>query len=100
MPFSCSGPAAPATMESEERGLCSALRDVERLARPSAEYMDTQPNVNGNMRAILVDWLVEVHEWWKLVPEVLFLTVDLLDRVAPQTARKVLDTPVLAFRTP
>jgi len=32
------------------------------------------------MRAILVDWLVDVHIKFKLVPETLFLTVNLIDR--------------------
>jgi len=32
------------------------------------------------MRAILVDWLVEVHLKFKLVPESLYLTVNLIDR--------------------
>jgi len=32
------------------------------------------------MRAILVDWLVDVHLKFKLVPETLFLAVNLIDR--------------------
>lgn len=32
------------------------------------------------MRAILIDWLVDVHLKFKLVPETLFLTVNLIDR--------------------
>jgi len=32
------------------------------------------------MRSILVDWLVEVHLKFKLVPETLYLTVNLIDR--------------------
>ena len=32
------------------------------------------------MRAILVDWLVEVHLKFKLMPETLFLTANLIDR--------------------
>jgi len=32
------------------------------------------------MRAILVDWLIEVHYKFKLLPETLFLTVNLIDR--------------------
>ena len=32
------------------------------------------------MRAILVDWLVDVHLKFKLVDETLFLTVNLIDR--------------------
>jgi len=32
------------------------------------------------MRAILVDWLVDVHNKFKLLPETLFLTVNIIDR--------------------
>ena len=32
------------------------------------------------MRSILIDWLVEVHLKFKLVPESLYLTVNLIDR--------------------
>ena len=32
------------------------------------------------MRAILIDWLVEVHLKFKLLPETLYLTVNLIDR--------------------
>jgi hypothetical protein len=32
------------------------------------------------MRSILVDWLVEVHLKFKLLPETLYLTVNLIDR--------------------
>lgn len=32
------------------------------------------------MRAILVDWLIEVHYKFKLLPETLFLTTNLIDR--------------------
>ena len=39
-----------------------------------------QPHINAKMRAILVDWLVEVHLKFKLVPETLYLTVNLIDR--------------------
>lgn len=32
------------------------------------------------MRAILIDWLVDVHHKFKLLPETLFLSVNLIDR--------------------
>ena len=32
------------------------------------------------MRSILIDWLIEVHLKFKLVPESLYLTVNLIDR--------------------
>lgn len=32
------------------------------------------------MRAILVDWIAEIHQKFKLLPETLYLTVNLVDR--------------------
>uniref|UniRef100_A0AAY4CJI0 G2/mitotic-specific cyclin-B3 n=1 Tax=Denticeps clupeoides TaxID=299321 RepID=A0AAY4CJI0_9TELE len=43
------------------------------------DYMATQPFLNENMRAILVDWLVEVQENYELNHETLYLAVKLMD---------------------
>lgn len=42
--------------------------------------MSKQEDINGRMRAILIDWLVEVHMKFRLVPETLFLCVSIIDR--------------------
>ena len=42
--------------------------------------MENQTHINERMRSILVDWLVEVHLKFKLVPETLYLTINLIDR--------------------
>ena len=42
-------------------------------------YMSTQPKINANMRAILVDWLVEVQENFELYHETLYLAVKIVD---------------------
>lgn len=47
---------------------------------PSPNYMDTQTDINGRMRAILIDWMVEVHMKYRLRNETLYLTVNLIDR--------------------
>jgi len=47
---------------------------------PRPNYMAMQHEINGMMRAILVDWLVEVHMKYRLRPETLYLTVNLIDR--------------------
>jgi len=39
-----------------------------------------QKDVNSSMRGILVDWLIEVSEEYRLVPETLYLTVNYIDR--------------------
>jgi cyclin B len=53
---------------------------IEKEKKVNHEYMANQPYVNDRMRSILVDWLVEVHLKFKLVPETLYLAVNLVDR--------------------
>ncbi|XP_052146699.1 cyclin-A3-1 [Oryza glaberrima] len=55
--------------------------EVQPKRRPAADYIETvQVDVTANMRAILVDWLVEVAEEYKLVSDTLYLTVSYIDR--------------------
>ncbi|KAK2659447.1 hypothetical protein Ddye_005980 [Dipteronia dyeriana] len=57
------------------------LRASESRKRPSTDFMERiQKDVNPSMRAILIDWLVEVAEEYRLVPDTLFLTVNYIDR--------------------
>ncbi|KAG8372155.1 hypothetical protein BUALT_Bualt12G0037100 [Buddleja alternifolia] len=55
-------------------------------------YMDSQPEINEKMRAILIDWLVQVHHKFELSPETLYLTINILDRylASKTTLRKEL----------
>jgi len=48
-----------------------------------------QPHINETMRCILVDWLVEVHYKFKLFPETLYLTVNLLDRFLSKSKESI-----------
>lgn len=43
-------------------------------------YMEQQFDINERMRAILIDWLIEVHYKFELMEETLYLTVNLIDR--------------------
>ncbi|CAH1105304.1 unnamed protein product [Psylliodes chrysocephalus] len=56
------------------------LREHELRHRPKPGYMKKQPDVTSNMRTILVDWLVEVAEEYKLHTETLYLAVNYIDR--------------------
>ncbi|XP_034037927.1 cyclin-A2 [Thalassophryne amazonica] len=58
----------------------SYLRGVEVKTRPKTGYMKKQPDITNSMRAILVDWLVEVGEEYKLQNETLYLAVNYIDR--------------------
>lgn len=48
--------------------------------KPKVGYMKKQPDITNSMRAILVDWLVEVGEEYKLQNETLHLAVNYIDR--------------------
>ncbi len=39
-----------------------------------------QTEINQAMRSILIDWLIDLHQKWKLQPETLFITVNTIDR--------------------
>jgi len=58
----------------------SQLFRDEAAFLPRPNYMESQTDINGKMRAILIDWLIEVHMKYRLRPETLFLTVNLIDR--------------------
>jgi G2/mitotic-specific cyclin-B, other len=46
----------------------------------ASNYMQSQKEINMNMRTIVVDWLVEVHRHFNLKTETLFLTINTIDR--------------------
>ena len=52
--------------------------------RGRLQYMKKQTDINSSMRSILIDWLVEVAEEYKLQPQTLFLTVNYIDRFLSQ----------------
>jgi len=41
-------------------------------------------HINGKMRAVLVDWLIEVHSQFKLLQETLYITIYIIDRYLQQ----------------
>lgn len=61
------------------------LRAAELIHRPCSNFMEElQRDITHSMRGILVDWLVEVSEEYKLVPDTLYLTVYFIDRFLSQ----------------
>jgi hypothetical protein len=56
------------------------LRELELHTMANKDYMDNQSELEWKMRGILVDWLLEVHTRFRLLPETLFLAVNIIDR--------------------
>lgn len=51
----------------------------QHVGRP-IDYMEKQTHINPKMRAILVDWITDVHFRYNLLPETLYLTIYIIDR--------------------
>lgn len=56
------------------------LKELEIATMANPEYMNNQGELEWKMRGILVDWLLEVHTRFRLLPETLFLAVNIIDR--------------------
>ncbi|KKZ60687.1 hypothetical protein EMCG_04614 [[Emmonsia] crescens] len=56
------------------------MRELEMRLLPNAHYMDNQAEIQWSMRSVLMDWLVQVHHRFSLLPETLFLCVNYIDR--------------------
>lgn len=56
------------------------LKELELTTAPNPDYIEHQDELEWKMRGILVDWLIEVHTRFRLLPETLFLAVNIIDR--------------------
>lgn len=56
------------------------LKSVEPQYAPKKNFMEQQSDINTAMRTILIDWLIEVSDEYKLNDDTLFLSVQYVDR--------------------
>jgi len=67
-------------MEEYKEEIFNYLVEAQEKYLPKCNYMTKQPDITFPMRSILVDWLVEVSEEYKLQNETLYLAVNYVDR--------------------
>lgn len=63
------------------------MLSIESETQPVPTSIDAQPELNWEMRPVLVDFLIDIHEQFQLKQETLFLAVNIMDRY---TSRRVL----------
>jgi cyclin B len=76
LPFKSQDPAQCLDIIDDMYAIYYDLED-KYSAKP---YMKRQKDVSPKMRCILVDWLIEVHYKFRLVPATLWLTINIIDR--------------------
>ena len=53
-------------------------QEIETMANP--HYMDFQSEIEWSMRATLIDWLLQVHLRYHMLPETLWIAINIIDR--------------------
>ncbi|CAL9732268.1 G2/mitotic-specific cyclin-4 [Monosporozyma unispora] len=56
------------------------MKELEIRYSPKPNYIDGQPQLKWHHRNELLDWLVKVHERFQLLPETLYLAINIMDR--------------------
>lgn len=56
------------------------LASLEAQLAPNAQMIDLQPEVQWYMRPYLLDFLIELHQSFRLQPATLFLCINIIDR--------------------
>lgn len=68
------------TSEEYRDDILSHMLDMDASTLPDVESIDIQTEIQWFMRPYLLDFLIEAHTAFQLLPSTLFLTVNLLDR--------------------
>lgn len=73
--------AGKMSLESEYvKDIYNYLQELEKKFAIPDKYLDKQKEVTAKMRAVLIDWLNEVHLQFHLFTETYYLAVGLIDR--------------------
>ena len=70
----------PQNVDEYFEDICEELSKYEEKYLVNPDYMSKQSDINFRMRAILIDWLIDVHLKYKLVPQTMYIAVNLIDR--------------------
>lgn len=62
------------------RELVETLSELEEKSQVNPAMIDLQPEVQWFMRPFLLDFLIELHQLFKLQPQTLFLCMNIIDR--------------------
>ncbi|KAK2460884.1 hypothetical protein APHAL10511_007354 [Amanita phalloides] len=56
------------------------MAKLEESVMPNPNYMAGQSEINWGMRQTLVDWLLQIHLRYHMLPETLWIAVNIVDR--------------------
>ncbi|KAH9919354.1 cyclin-like protein [Amylocystis lapponica] len=69
------------TMVSEySEDIFNYMNELEEEVMPNPDYMEGQTEITWTMRQTLVDWLLQVHLRYHMLPETLWIAINIVDR--------------------
>lgn len=76
--------ANPQIVQKYQGTIMCYLRAREPIYQINFQYLKKQQDISHKMRSILIDWIVDVCSKYRLLPQTLFMTVNLIDRYLAQ----------------
>ena len=83
------------TVKKYQEAILQNLIEREKLYKLDKDFLEAQTEINTKMRAILVDWLVEISVKFRFKPILIFKTVNLIDRFLAKESVKQADLQLL-----
>jgi len=57
------------------------MRDLEPIFSIDNQYLSKkQTEIKDTSRGFLVEWIIDVHRKFRLMPETLYVTINIIDR--------------------
>ena len=73
----------PQMVAEHAKEIYKNMRAEENLLKVDADYLtkvQTPTEVKDTSRAFLIEWIIDVHRKFRLLPETLYVTVFIIDR--------------------
>ncbi|KAF8920264.1 cyclin-like protein [Mucidula mucida] len=70
----------PAMVSEYADDIFTYMQDLEEEVMPNPDYMDAQNEITWEMRQTLVDWLLQAHLRYHMIPETVWIAINIVDR--------------------
>ncbi|KAK7044247.1 B-type cyclin [Paramarasmius palmivorus] len=73
-------PFDPTMVSDYAEEIFEYMESLEANMMPKADYMEAQTELTWQMRSMLVDWLIQIHLKYHMLPETLWIAINVMDR--------------------
>ncbi|ORX58440.1 A/B/D/E cyclin [Piromyces finnis] len=70
----------PISLSEYSSDIFNYMKELEVKMLPDPNYIKHQQEITWNARTILINWIAEVHWKFRMQPETLYLTINIIDR--------------------